>query len=200
MNANLGILLILILASFTGCESPAEARKQTYSQQDEVEFNRVLRDAERGDPVAQFNTGVSYATGAGIPIDQEKALIWWHRAAERGHDLAQYNLGFYYATGQGLTMDPVKAVFWYKKSAEQGDVKAQHALGLCYFNGEGVPKDEIEAYAYFNLAGIIVPESRFNLNLMEKKMSPDARLLGQRRTKELQKEIEGKIAVKKVGN
>lgn len=197
MNAKVTILVILTLISFTACESPSDVSRHSYSKEEEAEFIRVLRNAEKGDPVAQFNTGVNYALGAGVPIDQEKALIWWHMAAERGHDLAQYNLGYYYDKGEGLRKDSVKAVFWYKKAAEQGEVKALHGLGLCYYTGEGVAKDEIEAYAYFNLAGIIVPDSRHNLTLMEKKLSPDARLLGQRRTKELQKEIEEKIAAKK---
>jgi hypothetical protein len=41
--------------------------------------------------------------------------------------------------------------------------------------------------------------ARKNLAILEKKMSQDARLLGQKRTKELQKEIEAKKAAKAGG-
>ncbi len=54
-------------------------------------------------------------------------------------------------------------------------------------------KDEIEAYAYYNLAGITDEVGRKNLAILEKKMSPDARLLGQQRTKQLEKEISGRL-------
>jgi hypothetical protein len=54
-------------------------------------------------------------------------------------------------------------------------------------------KDEIEAYAYWNLAGITEELARKNLAILEKEMSPDARLLGQQRTKQLQKEIDGRL-------
>jgi len=62
-----------------------------------------------------------------------------------------------------------------------------------------VAKDEIEAYAYWNLAGITHEEARKNLALLEMSLSSESRLLGQKRTKELQKEIEAKKAAKKAG-
>ncbi len=58
-------------------------------------------------------------------------------------------------------------------------------------------KDEIEAYAYFNLAGRTDESARKKLAILEKKISQDARLRGQQRTKELQNEIEEKIAAKR---
>jgi TPR repeat protein len=76
---------------------------------------------------------------------------------------------------------------------------AQTNLGVCYAKGEGATKDEIEAYAYWELAGMTIEVARKNLAILEKKMSQDARLLGQKRTKELQKEIEAKKAAKAGG-
>jgi TPR repeat protein len=102
-------------------------------------------------------------------------------------------LGHRYADGTGVAKDEVEAVKWYRKAAEQGVVQAQTNLGLCYAKGTGVAKDEIEAYAYWNLAGISNEMARNNLAILEKKISPDARLLGQQRTKQLQKEIEGRL-------
>ena len=87
----------------------------------------------------------------------------------------------------------MEAVRWYRKAAEQGHAEAQYNLGSCYDNGDGVAKDEIEAYAYWNLSGITFEEARKRRASLEKKMSPDARLLGQQRTKQLQKEIEGRF-------
>ena len=91
----------------------------------------------------------------------------------------------------------MEAVKWYRKAAEQGDTQAQRYLGQAYEMGEGVAKDDIEAYAYFNLSGITNEEARTRRVLFEKKLSPEAVLRGQQRTKELQKEIDAKIAAKK---
>jgi hypothetical protein len=98
-----------------------------------------------------------------------------------------------------VTKDEVEAVKWYRKAAEQGDAQAQHFLGLAYELGEGVAKDDIEAYAYFNLSGITNENARKWRAIFEKKLSQEAILRGQQRTKELQREIEAKIAAKAAG-
>ena len=149
--------------------------------------------AEKGDRVAQYNMGINYASGLGVAKDQVQAVSWYRKAAEQGDTSAQLNLGNCYANGDGVAKDQVQAVSWYRKAAEQGYAIAQNNLGVCYDKGEGVAKDEIEAYAYYNLAGITDEVARENLAILEKKMSPDARLLGQQRTKQLQKEIEGRL-------
>jgi len=149
--------------------------------------------AEKGDRVAQYNLGLCYANGEGVAKDEVQAVSWYRKAAEQGDAYAQNNLGLCYANGTGVAKDSVQAVSWYRKAAEQGNAYAQSNLGYCYDHGTGVAKDEIEAYAYYNLAGITEEGARKNLVLLEKDMSPDARLLGQQRTKQLQKEIEGRL-------
>jgi hypothetical protein len=59
-----------------------------------------------------------------------------------------------------------------------------------------VVKDEVEAYAYFNLAGISDESARTLRERLEKLMTPEARMRGQQRTKELQAEIDSKISRK----
>ena len=156
-------------------------------------FEGYKAQAEKGDRVAQTSLGYCYDNGEGVAKDQVKAVSWWRKAAEQGYAIAQANLGYCYAKGEGVAKDDVKAVSWYRKAAEQGVASAQTSLGYCYATGEGVAKDEIEAYAYWNLAGITDEGARKNLAHLEKEMSPDARLLGQQRTKQLQKEIEGRL-------
>ena len=92
-----------------------------------------------------------------------------------------------------MAKDSVQAAAWYRKAAEQGNAMAQYNLGFCYATGDGLAKDEIEAYAYWNLAGITEEMARKNLAILEEGMSPDARLLGQQRTKQLQKEIDVRL-------
>ena len=99
-----------------------------------------------------------------------------------------------------MAQDQVQAVSWYRKAAEQRYALAQTSLGVCYAKGEGVAKDEIEAYAYYNLVGWSdYGEAEKKLAILEKKLSRDEIASGKMRTKELQKEIEAKIAAKKAG-
>ena len=202
MHASEGIVLLLcimnlaprpwivavILGLLAGC---SDSPKNT--------FEGYKARAERGDPVAQYNLGVCYRNGEGVAKDQVEAVKWYRKAAEQGLANAQFNLGVRYYNGEGVAKDQVEAVKWCRKAAEQGLANAQSNLGFHYANGEGVAKDEVEAYAYWNLVRITDEQARSNLAILEKKMSPEARLLGQRRTKELQKEIEAKIAAKKAG-
>ena len=162
----------------------------------DAEVKEFMQDkalAEKGDRVAQCNMGINYFFGLGVAKDQVQAVSWYRKAAEQGNAEAQSNLGACYYTGEGVAKDRVQAVSWYRKAAEQGYAEAQSNLGYFYESGTGVAKDEIEAYAYYNLAGITNDLARENLADLEKKMSPDARLLGQQRTKQLQKEIEGRL-------
>lgn len=141
--------------------------------------------------------GVFPDAKAGMTSDEVRKFEAYKVKAEAGDSIAQYNLGVCHAKGEGVAKDDSKAVWWYRKSAEQGYGPAQSNLGVCYATGEGVLKDEIEAYAYWNLAGITLEEARKNLAILEKNLSRDEIAAGQRRSKELQKEIEAKMASKK---
>ena len=136
------------------------------------------------------------AAFAGMTPEEVKAFEGYKAKAAQGDIQAQSNLGYCYDNGEGVAKDEVEAVKWYRKAADQGNTMAQFNLGYCYANGYGVAKDEIEAYAYWNLAGITDEDARKSLAILEKKLSPEVRLRGQQRTKELQKEIEAKIAGK----
>ena len=126
--------------------------------------------------------------------------VWWYRqAAEQGDTLAQVNLGYCYEEGEGVSKSLVQAISWYRKAADQGVDYALHTLGNCYAEGKGVAKDEIEAHAYYNLAGATYERSREKLAVLEKQMTPDRIAAGKNRAKELQKEIDAKIAAKAAG-
>ena len=130
--------------------------------------------------------------GLGIPADPSQAIVWFQKAAEAGNAAAQNNLGYCYKHGHGVGADLVAAVTWYRKSAQQGDVNAQVWLGYCYDTGTGVLKDQVEAYAYYNLASITNELAQTNRSIIEKTMTQSQIEAGQKRSKELQKEIETK--------
>jgi TPR repeat protein len=76
--------------------------------------------AEQGDAKAQFNLGILYAKGQGVPQDYKRAAQWYRKAAEQGYANAQYRLGMMYAEGQGVPQDYVQAFKWIDLTASQG--------------------------------------------------------------------------------
>lgn len=116
------------------------------------EFEITRKAAEQGDAVAQFNLGVMYDNGEGVPEDDAEAARWFRVVAEQGYAAAQYNLGMMYRKGEGVPEDDTEAVRWYRLAAEQGHAGAQNNLGIMYDYGEGVPEDDLQAYAWYSIA------------------------------------------------
>ena len=73
--------------------------------------------AKQGDAKAQYNLGVMYNNGQGVPQDYAEAGRWTRKAAAQGHADAQSNLGLMYRKGQGVPQDYVQAHKWYNLAA-----------------------------------------------------------------------------------
>ena len=114
----------------------------------------------------------------------------WRIQALKGDPKAIYALSVYYAYGKVFPKDTDEAIRLCKKSAALGYPLALMSLGNRYYDGNGVIKDEIEAYACWNVAGLKIKQGREYITEIEKKMTESARLLGQKRSRELQAEIE----------
>lgn len=84
--------------------------------------------AINGLDVAQFNLGVLYERGLGVPEDETRALLWYHSAAEQGYSLAQYNLGRLYALGKGIPQSDAEAKRWFQRAADRGVSAALYEL------------------------------------------------------------------------
>lgn len=75
---------------------------------------RLIRPlADQGLSSAQYNLGVMYEHGEGLPQDYAEAAKWYRKAAEQGHPPAQYNLGVMCAEGRGVLQDQVHAHKWF---------------------------------------------------------------------------------------
>jgi TPR repeat protein len=94
--------------------------------------------AEQGNADAQYNLGIMYEYGEGVPKDAKSAVKWYTLAAQQGQVESQYYLGAMYERGEGTPKDAKSAVKWYTLAAEQGQVEAQYNLGYLYQNGIGV--------------------------------------------------------------
>jgi hypothetical protein len=77
--------------------------------------------AEEGDATAQFNLGLLYLDGHGVPQNPGEAATWFRRAAEQDYPQAQHNLGAMYGSGQGVKRDLVQAYKWLNICAAKGN-------------------------------------------------------------------------------
>ena len=108
--------------------------------------------ADQGDADAQFNLGLMYENGQGVPQDYAEAFKLYRLAADQGDADAQYNLGVMYKNGQGFPQDYAEAFKWFRLSAKQGNARVQNNLAVRYEYGEGVLQDNVMAHMWYNLA------------------------------------------------
>jgi hypothetical protein len=111
--------------------------------------------AEKGDADAQFQLGVMYESGQGVPPNDADAIKWYRQAAEQDDAVAQFNLGVMYA--KGGAPNHAEAALWYRLAADYGLAGAQFNLGMMYVEGQGVPKDDVQALMWLDLAASQIP-------------------------------------------
>jgi len=122
----------------------------------------------------RFALGMAYATGKGVPQDDDYALVWLRKAAEGGHVDAQRELAVRLARGRGAPADDAEAVSWLRRAAEQGDAEASLLLGLRNRDGRGVPADAVRAHLWLSLAARAGNrEAARALAQLEKKLSAE---------------------------
>jgi TPR repeat protein len=115
---------------------------KAYSRGDYAESIRQLKDlAEHGEARAQYDLGLLYDKGQGVPQSDKEALRWYHLAAQQGDDRAQYNLGLMYANGQGVPRNDMEAYYWVNLAAEQGN---KHALDARDYLADRMTPEQVE--------------------------------------------------------
>ena len=70
-----------------------EHAADAYEREDyKTAYKLFLPLAEQGDAFAQYNLGLMYDQGLGVPQDYKEAVKWYRLAAEQGYADAQTNL------------------------------------------------------------------------------------------------------------
>jgi TPR repeat protein len=122
--------LLLIFSSLILLVTACEDRRadKAYLRGD---YEKALADiqflAHGGEARAQYDLGLMYDKGQGVPQSDAEAMFWYERAAQQGEARAQYNLGLMHLNGQGVTPDVIKAYYWISLSASHGNAKALDA-------------------------------------------------------------------------
>jgi TPR repeat protein len=123
--------------------------------------------AQQNDANSQYNLGLLYARGQGVPQDYKQAIAWYQKAAEQGVPAAEYNLGVMYANGQGVPANAAEASKWFLKAAQQGVGGAATGLATIYSEGDGAFKNYAEAAKWYRTAADEgIASAAFSLGVM----------------------------------
>lgn len=150
-------------------ESADEYQRQMIQLQEymnEQEYEKalalILPSAEAGNAHAQYNVGIFYLRGFGIPQDTEKANEWFRKSAAQGYKDAEQMLKQLREKPakvlliQGIENfnkgDTAAGIDKLRQAADMGDIEAICILAKCYHSGEGVEKNFEEAFRLFSKA------------------------------------------------
>ena len=164
----LGLICVFALGLAFGLRAADfEAGKHAYEKGD---YASALKEweplAENGAPHAQYNVGLMYAKGLGVPADPAKVAGWYRKAAEQGIIPAEYNLALMLASGEGVTKNPAEALKWFQKAAERGDLQAASGLAAM-LEDESAFKNPAEAEKWYRKSAEQgVASAQFNLAVM----------------------------------
>ena len=118
LRAMLMAALLSVTVSAAAVAGPLEDANAAHEKGDDATALRLTRaEAEHGSADAQYNLGVIYFTGQGVPRDDTEAAKWFRLAADQGDATAQYNLGALYFSGSGVPQNYGEAAKLYDLAA-----------------------------------------------------------------------------------
>lgn len=101
---------------------------------------------------AQYQMGLVYQHGYGVPKDGMKALALFEQAAEQNYPDAQFELALLYTEGKLVKKDLKKAFSLTEQAAKKNLASAQFNLAVMYANGEGVAQNHFKASHWYQSA------------------------------------------------
>jgi localization factor PodJL len=123
--------------------------------------------AAEGDPAAEYEIGLRYSEGRGMPQNLAEAADWFDRAAKQGLAPAQFRLGGFYEKGFGVKKDLDAARRLYSAAAEAGNATAMHNLAVLYSEGiDGKPDYQNAAKWFRKAADYGLSDSQYNLGIL----------------------------------
>lgn len=166
LRAAIATLLVLIASAAEA--GPFEDGVAAYVRGDPELALRIWKPlAEQGDAAAQFNVGLLYNSGQGVPKDAGAAAHWYRLAADQGFAKAQLNLADMYVDGNGVPQDLLEAAKLYGEAAKQRNANARYKLAYLHHHGMGVRQELKEAVRlYRQAADQGLPEAQLMLGIL----------------------------------
>jgi enhanced entry protein EnhC len=105
--------------------------------------------ANKGDAVAQYNLGLIFEQGKGVPVQMQKAASLYQKAADAYFVPAMVQLAGLYLNGSLGERDEKQAINWYQKAADKKNQDALYQLGLLSETGIGMARDDAKAVSFY---------------------------------------------------
>ncbi|MBF0407735.1 MAG: sel1 repeat family protein [Candidatus Riflebacteria bacterium] len=106
-----------------------------------INVSKLIENAEKGNPIAQFSLGWMYFSGKGVEKDLDEAEKWLTKSSDQGYKLAtialrDLNLEL------GKLRNPHEAEKYFRMAAENGNAEAQLEIGKLTLPDRGLVKAE----------------------------------------------------------
>jgi len=112
-------------------------------------FEEWKLSAGAGDAEAQFDLGVLYAQGLGVPRDLSEAARWYRKAALQGYAEARFAMGRMYSQGWGAPRDEADALRRFQSATV---VDPEGRIEWPEIKGSGMRQDLRQAAYWYGLA------------------------------------------------
>jgi hypothetical protein len=112
------------------------------AQNDAQAAQWFARAAAQGVVEAQYQLGMSYLRGTGVPKDNARAAALLKESASLRNSDGLYNLALLYEEGNGVSRDKKRAFDYFYQAAELGNADAQLRVGMDYARGQNVKQDD----------------------------------------------------------
>ena len=100
------IAMAVSLLSQPVMAGPHEDAAAAYTRRSYTQALQLWRSlAEQGNAEAEYNLGVLYDNGHGVPRDSAEAEKWYRLSAGQGLADAQFRLGLHFENAQGASQD-----------------------------------------------------------------------------------------------
>ena len=88
------------------------------------------KSAQQGHLEAQYNLGLIYYNGAGIPQNYNEAVYWFTKSAQQGDPKAQNKLGVMYYMGEGVPQSYIHSYAWISLAVSNNHQQARGLIAL----------------------------------------------------------------------
>ena len=120
-------------------------KKATKASKKVQDTAKYIKDADSGNPEAQYQAGLAYKKSSDN-VDLQRAFDLISKSANQGYAQAQFTLGEMYEKGDFVRQDYDQAISWYEKAASHNILQANTCLGDIYYN---VKRNYAKAREYF---------------------------------------------------
>lgn len=111
-------------------------------------FLQIEPLAKKIKPYLQYQIGMMYFKGIGIPIDNHKAAEYLGKSAELGNQYAKRLLALEYISGKNFEQNIDKGISLLTECADSGDAFSCYNLGNLYLKGGIINQDLDKAEKY----------------------------------------------------